>query len=109
MSARAARHCQRIGVLAGVALVIAACDSGALEALRAAGLTGTAPAGASGFTALLGTITSNFVWIIVTALGLIFTLIAGMMIVGSRSAPDWLFKVIGGIVLILVVIPGVLA
>jgi hypothetical protein len=29
--------------------------------------------------------------------------------VGSRTAPDWLFKVVGGVLLILVVIPTVLA
>jgi len=31
------------------------------------------------------------------------------MISGSRTAPDWLFRVIGGVLLILVVIPAVLA
>ncbi len=36
-------------------------------------------------------------------------LIAGLMVSGSRNAPDWLFRVIGGIMLILVVIPAVLA
>ena len=31
------------------------------------------------------------------------------MVSGGRNAPDWLFRVIGGIMLILVVIPAVLA
>jgi len=35
--------------------------------------------------------------------------LAGLMIFGSQRAPDHLFRVIGGIVLILVVIPVVLA
>ena len=80
-----------------------------LDALAGAGLTGTAPAGASAFQRLISTLTDNWKWLIATGLGLVLTIIAGMMMVGSRTAPDWLFKVIGGIVLILVVIPGVLA
>ena len=81
----------------------------ALHALSGAGLTGTAPAGASAFQRLISTLTDNWKWLIATGLGLVLTIIAGMMMVGSRTAPDWLFKVIGGIVMILVVIPAVLA
>jgi hypothetical protein len=49
------------------------------------------------------------VWIIITGLGMILTILAGLMIGGSRQAPDWLFKVIGGILVLLVGIPAVLA
>jgi hypothetical protein len=39
----------------------------------------------------------------------VLVLIAGLMIAGSQRAPDYLFRVIGGIMLILIVIPAILA
>ncbi len=83
--------------------------TGELAALRAAGLNGKAPSGASAFKQLISTLTSNWEWLIGTGVGLILVLIAGLMIAGSMRAPDHLFRVIGGIMLILVVIPAVLA
>jgi hypothetical protein len=82
-----------------------------MAALRAAGLNGTAPsgAGAGAFKQLISTLTSNWEWLIGTGVGLILVLIAGLMIAGSMRAPDHLFRVIGGIMLILIVIPAVLA
>jgi hypothetical protein len=80
-----------------------------LAALRAAGLNGTAPAGAGAFKQLVSTLTSNWEWLIGTGVGLVLVLIAGLMIAGSQRAPEHLFRVIGGIMLILVVIPAVLA
>jgi hypothetical protein len=59
---------------------------GGLWALKAAGLTGKAPDGSSAITQLIA-----------------------MMMFGSQRAPDHLFRVIGGIMLILIVIPAVLA
>ena len=46
---------------------------------------------------------------LVSALGLVLIVLAGLFMVGSRTAPDWLFKVVGGILMILVVIPTCLA
>ena len=80
-----------------------------LAALKAAGLTGTAPQGASVITKLVATLTSNWEWLIGTGVGLVLMLIAGLMMVGSQRAPDHLFRVIGAIMLILIVIPAVLA
>lgn len=80
-----------------------------MAALRAAGLNGSAPKGAGAFKQLISTLTSNWEWLIGTGVGLILVLIAGLMIAGSMRAPDHLFRVIGGIMLILVVIPAVLA
>jgi uncharacterized membrane protein len=80
-----------------------------LAALRAAGLNGTAPAGAGAFKTLISTLTSNWEWLIGTGVGLVLVLIAGLMIAGSQRAPDHLFRVIGGIMLILIVIPAILA
>ena len=78
-------------------------------ALRAAGLRGLAPAGGGAFAGLIRTLQQNWIWLVATGLGLVLVLIAGLMVSGSRSAPDWLFRVIGGIMLILVVVPAVLA
>jgi hypothetical protein len=80
-----------------------------LAALKAAGLTGTAPSGSSAITQLVATLTSNWEWLIGTGVGLILMLIAGLMMFGSQRAPDHLFRVIGAIMLILIVIPAVLA
>ncbi|MGH3264848.1 MAG: hypothetical protein ACRDNS_22980 [Trebonia sp.] len=80
-----------------------------LAALKAAGLSGVAPHGGDAFAALVRTLQQNWTWLVSTGLGLVLVLIAGLMVAGSRQAPDWLFRVIGGIMLILVVIPAVLA
>jgi hypothetical protein len=93
-------------VAAAVAITGATAE---MAALRAAGLNGTAPSGASAFKQLISTLTSNWEWLIGTGVGLILVLIAGLMIAGSMRAPDHLFRVIGGIMLILIVIPAVLA
>jgi hypothetical protein len=93
-------------ISAGVALLGA---DGEMAALRAAGLNGTAPADADAFKTLISTLTSNWEWLIGTGVGLVLVLIAGLMIAGSQRAPDHLFRVIGGIMLILIVIPAILA
>jgi hypothetical protein len=80
-----------------------------LAALKAAGLTGTAPDGSDAITHLVATLTSNWEWLIATGVGLVLMLLAGMMIFGSQRAPEHLFRVIGGVMLILIVIPAVLA
>ena len=80
-----------------------------LWALKAAGLSGVAPQGGNAFSGLVHTLEQNWIWLVSTGLGLVLVLIAGLMVSGSRNAPDWLFRVIGGIMLILVVIPAVLA
>ncbi len=95
--------------LAVAAVVVFAAAGADMAALRAAGLNGTAPAGASAFKALISTLTSNWEWLIGTGIGLVLVLIAGLMIAGSQRAPDHLFRVIGGIMLILIVIPAILA
>jgi hypothetical protein len=79
-----------------------------LDALRSAGMNGKAPPNATPIKKLIDTLTDNAMWIIITALGLVLILVAGLMMVGSKSAPDWLFKVGGGILIILVGIPALL-
>jgi hypothetical protein len=90
----------------GVVLAYAGLE---LAALKAAGLTGSAPKGSGVITNLISTLTSNWEWLIGTGVGLVLMLIAGLMMFGSQRAPDHLFRVIGGIMLILIVIPAVLA
>jgi hypothetical protein len=80
-----------------------------LAALKAAGLTGQMPVGGKAIQGLISTLQSNWEWLIATGVGLVLVLLAGMMIFGSVRAADHLFRVIGGIMLILVVIPAVLA
>lgn len=105
---RAARIRVAIVVLIGAPAVALA--DGQLWALRAAGLTGTAPAhGASQFQKLVSELQSNALWLIATGLGLAFTLVAAVMIAGSQRAPEHVFRMAGGIVLLLVIIPAVLA
>ncbi len=102
----------RIGRLLAPLVAATAMESAAapsLWALKAAGLSGIAPRGGGAFAALVRTLQENWTWLVSTGLGLVLVLIAGLMVAGSRQAPDWLFRVIGGIMLILVVIPAVLA
>lgn len=99
---------RRLTFAVGVA-VCASSGAVGLAALKAAGLTGKAPPHAGAFTKMVSTLTNNWVWLIATGIGLILVILAGLMISGSRTAPDWLFRVIGGVLLILVVVPAVLA
>jgi hypothetical protein len=80
-----------------------------LEALRGAGFNGTAPPDAAAVRHLISTLTDNWKWLISTGTGLVLVLIAGLMVFGSQRAPDHMFRVVGGIIVILVVIPAVLA
>ena len=80
-----------------------------LGALRAAGMNGTPPPHAAQFRALIGTLTDNWTWLVATGIGLVLVLLAGMMVFGDIRAPEKLFRVAGGIVVILVLIPAVLA
>jgi len=94
---------------AGRGEIVGIAGSARLWALKAAGLSGVAPQGGNAFSGLVHTLEQNWIWLVSTGLGLVLVLIAGLMVSGSRNAPDWLFRVIGGIMLILVVIPAVLA
>lgn len=92
-----------------LAAVCAAPAQAPLAALRAAGLNGTAPPHADAIKTLVSTLTNNWTWMISLGLGLIGVVLAGLLIAGSRTAPDWLFKVLAGVLIILVGIPAFLA
>ena len=100
----------RLSLLARIAAAVSlVCSVGELAALKAAGLNGSMPAGGKAIQGLISTLQSNWEWLIATGVGLVFVLLAGLMIFGSIRATDHLFRVVGGIMLILVVIPAVLA
>src|ERR1039458_6298739 len=80
-----------------------------LAGLRAAGMNGTPPPHAAQFEQLMGTLTDNWTWLVATGIGLVLVLLAGMMVFGDIRAPEKLFRVAGGILVILVLIPAVLA
>jgi hypothetical protein len=94
---------------AALAATVAIAAAGPLDALRAAGLNGSAPRGGGAFRTLVGQLTDNAEWLILTAIGLFLTAAAGALIFGVRSAPDWLFKAALGLLLLLVGVPAVLA
>jgi len=100
---------ETLSFLASGGEIVRIVDPARLSALKAAGLSGVAPQGGDAFVGLVRTLEQNWIWLVSTGLGLVLVLIAGLMVSGSRNAPDWLFRVIGGIMLILVVIPAVLA
>ena len=82
---------------------------GEFAALKAAGFTGSVPVGGKAIKSLISTLQSNWEWLIATGVGLVLVVVAGLMMFGSQRAPDHLFRVIAGVLMILVVIPAVLA
>ena len=100
---------RRWGLAVGLVIAGAWMSAGGLAALKAAGLKGAMPVGGQAIAALISTLQSNWEWLIATGVGLVLVLLAGLMIFGSIRATDHLFRVVGGIMLILVVIPAVLA
>jgi hypothetical protein len=92
-----------------VTAVAVAAGGAQLAALRAAGMNGTAPPNAAAIKGLISTLTDNWIWLVSLGLGLIIVVLAGLLVAGSRTAPDWLFKVIGGVLIILVGAPALLA
>jgi hypothetical protein len=91
-------------------LTAAAIASGSshLLALKAAGLVGTEPSGGDALASLISTLQSNWEWLIATGVGLAMMIVVGLVIFGSQRAPEHVFRIAGGIVGILVIIPAVL-
>ena len=98
-----------VRLLVSSVLVLMSTSAFSLAALRGAGLNGNPPPNAAVIKKLIDDLTANWIWLIGTGAGLVLIILAGLFMVGSRSAPDWLFKVIGGVLMILVVIPTALA
>jgi multidrug transporter EmrE-like cation transporter len=79
-----------------------------LWALKAAGLVGVEPSGGDALASLVSTLQSNWEWLIMTGVGLAMMIVVGLVIFGSQRAPEHVFRIAGGIVGILVIIPAVL-
>ena len=97
-------HLSRLCVAIAVLYV-----GGELAALKAAGFSGQVPVGGKVIEDLISTLQSNWEWLIATGVGLVLVVVAGLMMFGSQRAPDHLFRVIAGVLMILVVIPALLA
>ncbi len=82
--------------------------SGSLRALQAAGLNVAEPVGGGAIKTLIDTLQSNWEWLIVTGISLALAIVAGLVIFGSQRAPEHVFRIVGGIVMLVVVIPAVL-
>lgn len=96
--------------LLGVAALLAAMLTvTGMNALRAAGLNGQAPPNSGPIKKLADTTADNAVWLIITGLTPTLVFIAVLLIFGSKTAPDWLGKVVGAIFIVLVVIPVIVA
>ncbi len=77
-----------------------------LAALKASGLLSIKPSGGNAFQALIRQVQGNWMWLIVTGIGLAIAIIAGLMIFGSQRAPEYIFRIVGGIVILVVVAPA---
>jgi hypothetical protein len=60
-------------------------------ALRAAGLNGSPPPHAGAFKHLIGVLTDNWEWLVITSLGFVIILVGGMMAFGDIRAPSGFF------------------
>ena len=101
-------HLTLVLYVAVVAVLVAA-HFVALDALKAAGIQGVAPNGASAITSMITTIKNNWTWLVVASLALALPLIGGMLVFGAESALRWLGKMAAGLAIIVVVTPAVLA
>jgi hypothetical protein len=99
----------RSALIRACAAVMVVWVGGELAALKAAGFTGQIPVGGKVIQGLINTLQSNWEWLIATGVSLVLVVVAGLMMFGSQRAPDHLFRVIVGVLMILVVIPAVLA
>jgi hypothetical protein len=108
--ARTAQVLLVVVVVALAVLLAVLVAAGGLDALKAAGLVGTAPTqGAGVFTQLIATLESNEKWLMFTGFGLAGTTVALLFFLGSMRAPDILFKLLVGVAIILIGLPALLA
>jgi hypothetical protein len=104
---RFARHAVQglatVGACAFATVVMAHAD-----ALRAAGVTGEAPANAGAIKEFVSTITDNALWLIGTVAVLAILVIGGLFFFGHSRAADYASKIAIGAVVI-VSAPGIAA
>src|SRR3954452_22030064 len=78
------------------------------EALRAAGVTGTAPPNAGAITKFVSTMTDDALWLIGTVAVLAILWIGGLFFFGHSRAGDYAAKIAVG-ALIIICAPGIAA
>lgn len=93
--------------VAALALLVLLVGS-TLDALQAAGLNGKAPSNANPIKKAIDDLTENWKWLIATGFVGLASLFLGLLMFGSRQAPEMLFKIGAGIFGLLVVVPAVL-
>ena len=98
----------RGGCSVAVGVVYAWLLLGQLAALRAAGVTGQAPANAGEITTFVSAITDNALWLIGTIATLAILVIGGLFFFGHSRAGDYAAKIAIGAVMI-VSAPGIAA
>jgi hypothetical protein len=79
-----------------------------MKALQAAGLNVAKPVGGTVLANLIDTLQANWNWLLITGVGLVIAVIAGLVMFGSQRAPEHVFRVAGGFALLIVVGPAVL-
>lgn len=99
--------CRRVAVCVTGALFAAAVLSQA-AALRAAGVTGSAPTNGTAIQTFVSTITGNALWIIGTIATLSVLVIGGLFFFGHSRAQDYAARIAIGAVII-VSAPGIAA
>jgi hypothetical protein len=106
MSSQLAGRLERVAALAvGVS---AAAGVVQLWALKAAGLNIAEPDGGGAISGIINTLQANWEWLILTGIGLALSIVFGLVVFGSQRAPEHAFRIAGGIIGIVVVIPAVL-
>jgi hypothetical protein len=106
---------RRVAVVALSLVALAALYGYALNAdgtmfgLSAAGVAGDAPEGAGEFKKLIHTLQSNLMWVILICVGLAVSVGGMLMMFGHSRANDHLIRIGGGIFVVLVLSPAVVA
>ena len=96
-----------LSLAAAYGVLAAMLVGGQLAALKASGLVVIKPSGGNAFQAMVREVQGNWMWLLLTGVGLSIAIVGGLMMFGSQRAPEYLFKILGGIVIITVVLPGV--
>lgn len=104
---------QVVGIYLAITLAIVIAgqlDGTIVDAIRAAlEKDAKAPANAGIITSLLATVQGNWYWFLLGTLPLALSILLGAVALGVRSASDWLFKLLLGIVGIIAFAPAIVA
>jgi type IV secretory pathway VirB2 component (pilin) len=98
----------RTAAITALSAAYAASAQAQMEALRAAGVTGKAPANATAITKFVSTITDNALWMIGTVAVLGVVVIGALFFFGHSRAADFAAKIALGAVIV-VSAPGIAA